>query len=410
MSFQALTDRKLRSSLTILMVVIGVALIIAVNGLSAGIKVYINNEFEGLGPNLLVVTVSSSAFGGYGTGGEDGAVTLTDSEVAEIANIDGVKYAVPYFQATVKLSGTNGEKYTPVFGIDTTKLPLIFPRYGIAKGDYLALTDHYGILLGSQLANLEEDPFADLGDIIKITYQQISGSITFQNIEEKSKSFTVRGIGKEMGLSSSSLPFDRAACISVSAANLLLDRNSEYDGICVLTEDPSLNEQVEDALKEGYSDYNLISPTAIAETFNTINGAVGGFITSIAIVSLCVASIGIITTLWTSMMERIKEIGTLKALGYTKRQILILFLNEALIIGALGGIIGLIAGVGAGNFLTAYIDMIFPFGGSSKLGAIFEPTTLLMVWLGAVIVSAISGFYPAKKAADLDPVTALRKE
>ncbi|MFX0094264.1 MAG: ABC transporter permease, partial [Candidatus Hodarchaeota archaeon] len=198
MSLQALTDRKLRSSLTILMVIIGVALLIAVNGLSAGIRTFITTQFEGLGPTLLVVTADPNAFGGYGIGGENNVVPLTDDVVNQIANIEGIKDVVPYFQATLRLSGATKDRYAPVLGIDTTKLPQIFPRFGIAKGDYLTVADSQGILLGSQLANLNEDPFADLGDIIKATYQETS--ITFETTVLKTKSFVVRGVGEETGL------------------------------------------------------------------------------------------------------------------------------------------------------------------------------------------------------------------
>jgi putative ABC transport system permease protein len=421
MSFQALTDRKLRSVLTITMVVIGVALLVAVNGLSTGIAVYVDDQFEALGPTLLIVQAGGGGiFGGFG-GGDDSAPEITARDVDKIATIDGIKHVVPYIQSTAQLSRGDKEETTLVMGLDTRLLPLIYPQFSIAKGVDLVPTDSYGMVLGSNLANLAgEKPFADVGDTVKVTYQEISTSISLEDIEDlqvTTKSFSVRGIGAELGLSMSFIPIDEAAYISLAAANQLFDRNQEYDGLYVLTENPEVNEQVEDDIEEMF-DVSVISPTAIADTASLITGALGGFLDSIAIVSLGVAAVGIITTLWTSMMERVKEIGTLKALGYTKRQILVLFLNEALIIGILGGIAGLVFGVVGGTILSTVIIGGFTggvggevgSGASAVLNPVFDPVTLLMFCAIAVVLSVVAGFYPAKKAADLDPVVALRKE
>ena len=138
-------------------------------------------------------------------------------------------------------------------------------------------------------------------------------------------------------------------------------------------------------------------------------------------VSLLVASVGIITTLQTSMMERVKEIGLLKALGFTRNLILGLFFGEAMIIGILGGGIGVFLGMGLSYGMTLFLGSGFqmgnqpmnPMGGggfSLVLTPAFDPWNMVGTWILCIILSMISGFYPSWRASRLDPVVALRQE
>ncbi|MFX0090683.1 MAG: ABC transporter permease [Candidatus Hodarchaeota archaeon] len=415
MSFQALRDRKLRSTLTILMVVIGVTLIVAINGLSYGIIDYVNQQFDTLGPNLLMVR------------GE-----FSDRDLNDMATIEGIEHVVPYTQRNVLLTTSKGEKSGRLIGIDTTKLPLLYPTYELVEGEDLAPGDSFGILLGNSLSEFDDGIFAKVGETIKASYLVSQGEMP----EYKTKSFVIRGIGGEVGSSNMFVPFDSSAYITLSTANLFFGYDGEYDGLYVLTTNPDLNDQVMETIEGTFDDASVISPATLAEAATNIMGALGGFINAIALVSLGVAAVGIITTLWTSMMERYKEIGTLKALGYSKGSILFLFLNEALIIGVVGGLAGIIFGIFGGTLLSTLIfgglTAAFSgaegggmpdgggqtgggFGGAARgisfnISPVFDPALLLIVWVVAVILSVVAGFYPAKKAADLDPVVALRKE
>jgi len=138
-------------------------------------------------------------------------------------------------------------------------------------------------------------------------------------------------------------------------------------------------------------------------------------------VSLLVASVGIITTLQTSVIERIKEIGLLKATGFTRRLVLGLFLSEAMMIGILGGSIGVALGMGLSYGLTALIGSRFQMGPppimagrgqtvTLQLTPTFDPWNLLSTWILCIVLSMISGAYPSWRASKLDPVEALRHE
>jgi putative ABC transport system permease protein len=168
------------------------------------------------------------------------------------------------------------------------------------------------------------------------------------------------------------------------------------------------------------NDLTIISPQLISDMIQQVMGGIYTFINIVAMVSLLVASVGIITTLQTSMMERIKEIGLLKALGFTRSLILGLFLCEAAIIGLLGGGIGIFLGVFLSYGITLFLGGGFNFdsgpmnpgSGGFNLEIIpsFDPWNMLATWILCITLSVISGFYPSWRASRLDPVVAIRHE
>ena len=132
-----------------------------------------------------------------------------------------------------------------------------------------------------------------------------------------------------------------------------------------------------------------------------------GFLSAIAAVSMFVGAVGIITTLYTSVMERTREIGLLKAIGYARETVLLMFLTESFAIGLLGGLLGLVFGVAGAYVLIG----ILPFGaGTVRVTPSFLPTDLLQVFLLACALSIAAGIYPAWRASTLSPITALKKE
>ncbi|WP_455143743.1 ABC transporter permease [Candidatus Hodarchaeum mangrovi] len=391
LSWQALSDRKLRSILTITMVLIGSALIIAVNGMSEGTVVYIEDQFDILSPNILIASPRSTD------------LQLTDQDIEKIRRIDGISEVVPYIQNGIIVSTINGERTSIVVGMEQAQLPIIFASFELKEGEIVSETDSFGVIMGIDLIEPEsKTPLAGIGDVVKLQYQKSDG----RRVIIEKKSFFLRGIINEIGASAIGMPVDEMCFISLREANYFFDRKGIYDGFYVVSEDKTLNDQIRDKIQEEY-DVSIFNPSTIVRSINNISGAVANFVNNIAIVSLGVAAVGIITTLYTSMMERIKEIGTLKALGYKKRQILALFLNEALIIGIIGGTIGLGLGIVLGYIMN---ELVTRGGEGWNLKPIFEPHIFVFTWVLAVALSMASGFYPAWRAAELDPVVALRKE
>ncbi len=404
-SFEALKERRLRASLTILMVVMGASLIVALDGTGNGFSNFINDQFSSLGANVIIVQPRGSS------------IEMDKTVVDAISKLNGVRDIAPYIQQIVPITSKGKTQATIMVGLDQSKLPLLFPTMAIDVGQFVASTDSIGMLFGSEVAQKasETEVFADLGQTISAVYQSYEGDRPVIT----RRSFNVRGILKVVG--SSIVPVDQMVFVSTSAANSFFDRAGKYDGIYVITDDPELNRSVQQLIRGRYgNDVSMVSPQSITDTINQIKSGVYLFISIVAYVSLLVASVGIVTTLHTSMMERIKEIGLLKALGFNNRLILTLFIEEAIIIGVLGATTGILSGVGLSFTMTFFVSRAFrgnitgQAGRSMQFSAVitpsFSPLNFASTWLICVALSMVSGFYPAWRASRMDPVVALRHE
>ncbi len=386
LALEALKERKVRSALTILMVLIGASLLVSINSISNGTQVYVNKEYEKFGTNMIVVTQRGADF------------EIKDWFVDELKKIDGVVDAIPVIQTYATMYFQGEKRSVFVTGVEQEKLPLIYRALKIKEGDFVPETDTSGVLLGYQIAN-SFDPPIQLGQSITIYY-----SYTDEQGEQhlKKKSFRVGGILDYFG--SYIVPVDQVVFMPLKAANSFFQRNGKYDVVYVITADDSLNTQIEEYIKNHW-EVDTLTPQSIKETAENILNTLNFFISSVSFVSLLVASIGIITTLYTSMLERIREIGLLKAIGYKNRHILKMFLYEAALIGILGGTMGIFGGI----ILAIIMKQLF-FAEIPFLEPVFSIPSMLQVWVMAFILSIISGLYPSWRASRLDPIIALKYE
>jgi putative ABC transport system permease protein len=361
LSFDALKDRKVRSILTILMVVVGSSLMVALNGLSAGFGKFIDESFSMLAPNILFVSsaqqdeAASSPFGGGGPPPVP-KITLNTAVETRIRSLPFVSDVV--------------SAYPPG----------------------------------------ENAPFAIIGQTMRATYSFVDEN---GNQQEESRSFVVRGIMKATG----NPTIDNAVVFNEDAGNALMHKSGKYDGFLVAAESGEFVKNVEEEIRKLYgNDIGVTSPEAILKTIREFTGGFTVFILGIALVALLVGAVGIITTLYTSVMERTKEIGTMKAIGAQNSNVLSLFMAEALMIGILGATSGLLAGIAGGYVLTAGIgsaggpDEGGGSNGPPNISPVFLPTDLATVWGISVGLSLIAGIYPAWKASRLSPIVALRRE
>jgi len=399
--FEALKERRVRVSLTTLMVIMGASLIVALNGTGNGFTNFINSQFTSLGANVLIISPR-------------GDIDINTALADEISKIKGVDDTLLFIQQTSSITSRGESQTSIVIGVDQSKLPLLFPTLSFQSGTFVSETDNVGIILGNELARSSggKEPFATLGQTVKVSYQKYVNQqpVVFQ------RSFIVRGILNYVG--SGIVPVDQMAFISTSAAKSFFDREN-FDGLYVITKDPNLNKAVMDRIRDLYgNNLIIISPQVISEMINQVTNGVYLFIRIVAMVSLLVASVGIITTLQTSVMERIKEIGLLKALGFTNKLILGIFLCEATIIGILGGGIGVLFGMtlsyGMSWILGESLHLETPSelqrSFAIRIVPVFDPWYVIFTWILCILLSMISGFYPSWRASRLDPVEALRHE
>jgi len=421
LSFEALTERKVRAILTILMVVIGATLITGLIGLTSGMQEYIVNQFGALGANVVVVSPSRTSAGLT-------PFQLTEQTTKLFQSITGVEDAIPFIQQTGTVKSGGSSRSTFIVGVDQQKLPLIFPTISLVKGEFVPPQDSVNIILGNTLAYPPGNPtpFAEYNQALTITYTVFEG----QTRTTSTRTFRVGGILAYMGTSGMFIPVDRMVMVSLSAANALFKKSGYYDGIFVVAIDQG---QVDSIVSEINTitggKVEVSSAKSIIQMIENIMGSIQLIMGSIAAVSLIVASVGIFTALYTSVMERTREIGVLKALGFKKWMIIGIFLNEAVLIGMIGGVVGDVAGMGLAYVLQSLLGglgggmrgggMRMPgmpemgMGGTAMQGSItpvFTPETLIFVWGFCAALSILAGIYPAWRAAKLDPVVALRKE
>ena len=406
LSFNAIRERKIRSILTILIVMSGTSLLVAVNAVGASFSDLFNKQFRNLAPNILFISSSQSAQGG-GPGGvtnvPEAKITLNAAIVNRIHSLPFVQDVIPSYRSSLTLQSQGKTKTDGVLSIDPTKLSVVAPTLEFSDGSTMRQHDPSAMLVAEDVANPPGDstPFAVIGQIIGATYSFVDPITGIQ--KEQSKSFVVTGIIKETG----NPTIDNAVVINKNAGNSLLQKSGKFDSLFVTAQTSDLVDTVEQEIRSLYgNNIGINTVKAILKTIQEFTGGINAFLTSIAVVSLIVGAVGIITTLYTSVIERIREIGTMKAIGAKNKHILALFLVEGLLIGILGATVGLLGGIGVGYGLS----IGFRPGNGPYNPPVFLASDIVRVWIISVGLSLLAGILPAAKASRLLPVEALRSQ
>ncbi|HKR72807.1 MAG TPA: FtsX-like permease family protein [Candidatus Nitrosocosmicus sp.] len=408
LSFQALKERKIRSLLTIVMVMAGTSLLVAVNGVGAGFTEFFNKQFSNLAPNILFVTSgqeqgSTTVGSTEGGGGSAGSkITLNAAVINRIESLPFIDKVIPSYQSQVLMKSRGEEKSNAALSIDPNNLFVIAPTLELQSGSQLKQNDPSAIILADNIANPpgQDNPFVTIGETIELEYSFIDDTTGEQ--ETLSKNFLVTGIMEPTG----NPTIDGAAVINLDAGDALFQKAGKYDSLFVVASSTELVDVVEEEIKKLYgNDIGVTTVKAILETIEQFTGGITSFLLSIAIISLVVGAVGIITTLYTSVVERIREIGTLKAIGAQSSNILTMFVLEALIIGMLGATMGLLGGIGGGYALSQATPRN---EGDPPLIPLFFITDMVTVWFISVALSVIAGLLPAWKASKVSPIEALR--
>jgi len=406
-SFGAMRERKLRAILTIAMVVIGAGLMTALNGMTTGMYEYIGGQFGTLGANVVMVLP-----------GMESTMRINEQTASVIRRISGVKIAVPYVQQTATAQSAGATATVLVTGSDQRYLNDIFPTLKVEEGTLVAPHDSIGIVLGHSVAYPPDKPtpFARLGGVVVISFTTVKEN---QQVTVK-RSFIVRGILAEMGTSGMFLPIDRMAFMSLPAATAFFGTAGDYSGVNVIATGSEKAEQVASEIRRIYGrSFEVYTSKTLIQLIQNILGAFSVFLGSVASVSLIVASVGIFAGLYTSVMERTREIGLLKAIGFKKRGILGVFLGEATLIGLIGGLLGDAVGAGLGYGIAIVAGQVRSqvtsemTAGGPSIGytpPVYTLENFLFILAFSVAVSMLAGAYPAWRASRLDPVVALRKE
>lgn len=411
LAFQALKERKIRSLLTIVMVMAGTSLLVAVNGVGAGFTEFFNKQFSNLAPNILFVTggqeQSSGTVGSTGGGGGGGSsggskITLNDAVINRIESLPFIDDVIPSYQSQVMMKSRGEEKSHAALSIDPDSLFVIAPTLEFKSGSQIKQNDPSAIILSDNIANPpgDDNPFVTIGETIELEYSFVDDTTGEQ--DTTTKNFLVTGIMEPTG----NPTIDNAAVINLDAGDSLFQKAGKFDSLFVVASSSDLVDVVEEEIKKLYgNDIGVTTVKAILKTIEQFTGGITSFLLSIAIISLVVGAVGIITTLYTSVVERIREIGTLKAIGAQSSNILTMFVLEALIIGILGASMGLLGGIAGGYALSQATPRN---EGDAPLVPLFFVPDMITVWFISVGLSVIAGLLPAWKASKVSPIEALR--
>lgn len=397
LAFNSLRYRSLRSWLAILGIVIGVASIISLISISVGINDSIQTNLGGLGAN--VITISPGALradrlvvgGGaqFGAPSSASSAKLTLREADELRGIAGVSKLDARITGNARVNYRNKNTSISIIGTE----PSAFPQSAantILYGRTLAAGELSSAVLGYSVA--------------ASTFNE---SMLNKQIKINGVPFRVVGVLNQSGSSFSGT--DRSIFISQKAAQKLFSENKYASSIIVVAADGSNPDTVAAALTQKLltlhrvsaekQDFSITTATTLQSTISSVTNTLAIFLGGIASISLIVGGIGVANAMFTSVLEQTKYIGLLKSLGTRRGTVMKLFLFEACMVGLVGGIIGI----------------VLSFAASAVLGGFGLPTRitpdLVLLGLGfSILIGAISGLVPARNAASVPPVEALRYE
>lgn len=397
LSLNNLRRRRLRSLLTMLGIFIGIAAVVSLISLGQGLQDSINQQFEKLGKDKILIQTKTLGPPGSAT---SKSLILTSKDLDVVKNTRGVEWAGGLLIKTGQAKFKGQTKIGFTIGIDVNEIKEIsrILNTEVVEGRNLRKGDKYKIVVGYNHA---------YGDIWK------RGIKIGEKIEIENTEFNVVGIYEKIGN-----PYDDGALyVPKETLKNILDSGDEESEIIAKTQERFNPKDVREEIirklrgargeKEGQETFNVQTSEQLFQTFTNIFGIVQAVLVGIAGISLLVGGIGIMNTMYTSVLERTKEIGTMKAIGATNNQIKLLFLFESGLLGLVGGAIGV--GLGIGLAKSAEYIAISALG-TNLLKASLNPLTILGALAFSFVIGTLSGLLPATQASNLKPVDALRYE
>jgi putative ABC transport system permease protein len=388
------------------MVVLGSSLVVILNGLSAGQTAFLEKQFNTLAANVLFVGSGQRSLSSFAPPSSNSLI-INNVILAKIRTLPNVADAIPVYTGSAKMDASGNTQRVSITGIDPSKLIIELPNLEYVDGSIVKPNDRSSALVGDTIVNPPGavNAFVTLGQTIKATatYSDSSGkSVTV------TKNFIVSGILKPTG----NARIDSSVIVNLDAGNELLHKLNKYDQVIVAATTPDDVDTVQQEITSQFGKtLGATTPKALMAVRVQAASGNAAFTLMVGIIALVVGAVGIVTTLYNSVTERIREIGTMKAIGAQNTTILALFLVEASLIGILGASLGVIIGIGGGYVMSIATTTSVAGGGPPiHIPPIFDPLDLIKVWLLSLALSVVAGIYPAWKASKLSPMVALRRE
>ena len=400
-SLNSLSTNKLRSGLTLLGIVIGILSVISLMGMGKGFEKSVTDTIESLGSNLIYITSSRDS-----KSGASSIISLKDAEIlAAKRENSAIKSVTPELVQMGKINFSNNWKYTQVYGITQ--------NYKTVR--------NLDMKFGSFISDLHVENMAEVAVLGINAANELLGNRNpvGQYIRINGRSMQVIGVLEEKGGGFGGVSIDDRALIPVTTAHYRLSNSSNTPGTVALASivvEANNAEEVNKALLEATSvlrfnhkiasdeddDFEIINQQEVLDTFKTVTQGITIFLGAIAGISLLVGGIGVMNIMLVSVTERTREIGIRKSLGAKRKDILLQFVSESVVLSTIGGMVGIFLG-----WLSLY------FIGQIEIGDDpFRTEFTLDIAMLAFGVSAATGLFfgifPALRASKLQPVEALR--
>ena len=381
----------LRSSLAMLGIVIGVVAIASMGILGNSLVASVADSLSSVGDNVIVTPYSGGGARGFGSGGSTASLTITDQNFQQIKRTVAPNVAIPIYQTAehMKIGVGSDDIVAVIYGLPSEDVPDLLK---IKEGVYN--NGNSGCLIGPTFA---KDHNLKVGSRISIGTDGDKGTLR------------VTGIIEERGMSFD-ISTDSALVVTKEWFENTYNRNADYDEVVVKVKDgdtASVKIAIENQLNKRKDEkiVNVMDSKATLATIYSTFGMVTTFVTAIGGISMVVAGVSIFNVMMMSVTERIKEIGIMRSIGTQKKEVMSMFIYEAAIIGVIGSTIGGVMSILAGYAISALV--------LNTTKHLFTIANALSVAEGmgfGIVICLACGFYPAWRAANLNPIEALRHE
>jgi putative ABC transport system permease protein len=414
LTLSSIKERKTRTILTILMITMGCGLLVSLSSLTQGLISFVEQNFKKILPNQIIISNSDKIQQSNLENIQNKLQVLFDKNLSVIEkripfdynttkyleNINGVESVDAAYQGMLMLKHGNKSEITNAIATNFTSLRNIIPDFD--KKIIIESSKKENFIILPQ--KISENLFLSKKEKNNLTVNSIGEIDNLSTTSDTDNNFNVISI-----INSTGNPIiDNSVFIETEIGKEILNKSDDYDIVFLTYNDINKVDNIVKTLQKHFNNQiTILNSLEIMKTLTKFIVGVSTFISSIAVFSLIVGAIGIVITIYTSVVERTREIGILKALGGTNRTILSMFLTESVIIGIIGAGIGILVGfLGSHILLNAFLFFLkIPI----KIFPVFNLIEILKIFTVVVGLSIFSGLYPAYRGSKISPVNALNK-